>query len=321
MRRVLVLGGTAWLGSEIARGAIADGAEVVCLARGNSGAAPEGGRFVATDRAESHAYDKLDGEWDEVVELASDPELVGSALDALADRARHWTLVSTVSVYLRNDEPGADESSDLVEPDDLTEYAQAKIAAERVTAARRGDGLLIVRPGLVVGPGDPSDRFGYWPARLRRGGRVLAPMSADRYVQVIDVADLAAWIVRAGRAQVTGILNAVGESHPFDVFLAEASAVSGFADELVTAEDAWLLDHDVHYWAGARSLPLWLPVSDAAFAQRSNASFLAAGGVVRPLEETIARVLDDEKVRGLDRPRRSGLMPRDEADLLRSVVR
>ena len=101
---------------EIARVAISDGAEVVCLARGDSGAAPEGVCFVQADRTMPGAYDQVDGEWDEVIELAYGPELVESALDAFADRARHWTLVSTVSVYRRNDEPGADESAELVEP-------------------------------------------------------------------------------------------------------------------------------------------------------------------------------------------------------------
>lgn len=316
MRRVLVLGGTAWLGSEIARTAISDGTDVVCLARGLSGTAPEGVRFLQADRTMPGAYDEVDGEWDEVIELAHEPELVKSALDALAERARHWTLVSTVSVYRRNDEPRADESAELVEPDNLTDYADAKVAAERVTSARLGNKLLVVRPGLIVGPGDPSERFGYWPARLHRGGRVLAPTTAGRFMQVIDIADLATWIVRAGRTGVTGIVNAVGESHALDVFLAEASAIAGFSGEFVTVDDAWLLEHDVHYWAGPRSLPLWLPVSDAAFAQRSNEAYLAAGGSIRPLKETIARVLEDELAHMTKSPRRSGLNPEEEADLL-----
>ncbi|MEE6296000.1 NAD-dependent epimerase/dehydratase family protein [Georgenia wangjunii] len=316
MRRVLVLGGTAWLGREIARAAVADGAEVVCLARGTSGVAPEGARLVVADRTSAGAYDGLEGEWDEVVELAYSPDLVTSALDALADRARHWTLVSSVSVYRSNDEPGADESADLVEPVDLTEYADAKVAAERAAAARLGQRLLVARPGLIVGPGDPSDRFGYWPARLDRGGRVLAPPTAGRFVQVIDVTDLAEWIVRAGRAAETGAVNAVGSSQTFDELLAQIAAVTGFAGEVVRVDDAWLLSQDVHHWAGLRSLPLWLPEDAPGFAQRSDAAYRAAGGRTRPLPETIARVLSDERARGLARSRRCGLTPEEEADLL-----
>lgn len=256
MRRVLVLGGTGWLGREVARAALADGAEVVCLARGESGAAPPGATLVRADRTAPGAYDAAAGDWDEVVELATAPGLVVPALAALAPRAAHWTLVSTVSVYRRDDEPGADETADLVEPRDLTAYPDAKVAAERASADHLGDRLLIARPGLIVGPGDPTDRFGYWPARLHRGGRVLVPDPAERHVQAIDVADLAAWLVRAGRARAAGRVNAVGHPHRMDAFLAAAAAVTGFRGDLVPAGDAWLRDHDVRYWSGPRSLPL-----------------------------------------------------------------
>jgi 2'-hydroxyisoflavone reductase len=316
MRRVLVLGGTAWLGREIARAALSDGAEVVCLARGHSGTVPEGVHFVRADRNLPGAYDRLGGEWDEVVELANEPELVESALDALADRARHWCLVSTVSVYRRNDEPEADETAELVETDGLADYAQAKVAAERATSGRVSDKLLVARPGLIVGPGDPSDRFGYWAARLCRGGRVLAPTSAGRFVQVIDVGDLAAWIVAAGRSGTTGSVNAVGESHAFDDFLSAAGDVAGFTGELVTVDDEWLVGQGVRHWAGPRSLPLWLPVSYTGFAKRSNAAYLAAGGIIRPLRDTISRVLEDEVARDLTRARLSGLSPEEETELL-----
>ncbi len=105
----------------------------------------------------------MHGEWDEVIELSHELDLVEPALDALADAAAHWTLVSTVSVYARNDEPGADETADVVEPTDLSKYADAKVAAERSSAARLGSRLLIGRPGLIVGPGDPSDGSGTGP--------------------------------------------------------------------------------------------------------------------------------------------------------------
>lgn len=316
MRRVLVLGGTAWLGREIARAAVADGDEVVCLARGDSGPAPDGARLVRADRTLPGAYDALAGDWDEVVEIAYAPGIVGSALDALADRAAHWTLVSTVSVYARDDEPGADESAALVEPSDLTAYPDAKVAAERATAAHVGDRLLLARPGLIVGPGDPTDRFGYWPARLHRGGRVLAPDPAGRAVQVVDVADLARWVVDAGRTGATGPVNAVGSSVALEGFLDLVAGVTGFDGELVPADDAWLTGHDVRYWAGPRSLPLWLPADATGFARRGDAAFAATGGRSRPLADTIARVLADEVARGTGRARRSGLDAADEAALL-----
>ncbi|WP_308457278.1 NAD-dependent epimerase/dehydratase family protein [Microbacterium sp. Ru50] len=218
MRRILVLGGTGWLGREIARRAHESGAEVVCLARGESGPAPDGVRLVRADRSLAGAYEGLGGEWDDVVELASEPQLVESALKALAARAAHWTLVSTVSVYADNSTPGADETAQLVDPQNLAEYPDAKVAAERASAAELGDRLLIARPGLIAGPGDPSDRLGYWPARLHRGGNVLAPMMSQRFVQFIDVEDLADWIVSAGAAGIAGVVNAVGEVHTMEDF-------------------------------------------------------------------------------------------------------
>lgn len=329
MTRVLVLGGTGWLGHEIAQRWVHAGAEVVCLARGESGEVPDGARLVAADRTEPGAFASLDAlrpaaggrsavrhEWDEVVELAYEPELVQPALTALADRAAHWTLVSTISVYAANDEPDADESADLVEPTDLSDYAHAKVAAERATAEKLGSRLLTVRPGLIVGPGDPSDRFGYWPARLARGGRMLAPTVEDRWVQVIDVADLAAWIVNAAGRGLTGTINATGHPVPMAEFLAATAEVTGFDGELEQAPDAWLLDHEVRYWAGPRSLPLWLPAEAVGFSRRSIDAFLSAGGTLRPLRETIERTLADEQRRGLDRPRRSGLSAAEEEQLL-----
>ncbi len=316
MRRVLILGGTGWLGSNIARAAITAATEVVCLARGESGSVPDGTRFIGADRAHAGAYEDLVGEWDEVIELAHEPELVISALEALAGRARHWTLVSSISVYRSNNEPDADESAELVEPEHPSEYAHAKVMAERATAVQLGDRLLIVRPGLIAGPGDPSDRFGYWPARLHRGGEVLVPTTAGRHVQVIDVVDLATWIDGAGRRGITGIVNAVGESYPFDTFLEKVATVTGFEGEFVTVEDDILLAHDVRYWAGPRSLPLWLPLADAAMAQRDPGTYVAARGSIRPLGDTIKRALDDEISRDVNRARRSGLTADEEADLV-----
>jgi len=319
MRRVLVLGGTGWLGREIAQRAVAEGAEVTCLARGESGSAPDGAHLVPADRMSPQAYDDATGEWDDVIELSYDPRLVGPALDALASNAAHWTLVSSVSVYSRNDEPDADESAAVVEPRDTSDYADAKVAAERLSLEHLGDRLLVARPGLIVGPGDPSDRYGYWPARFSRTGPALVPTTAGRFVQAIDVSDLASWIERAGHARLSGVVNAVGEALLLAEFLRAAATVAGYDGDLVEVDDEALLTHEVNYWAGPRSLPLWLPLSDAAFAQRSGAAYLASGGIRRPLHETLSRVHADEVARGVDRERRSGLSASDEQAIIRAT--
>ncbi|GAA1346162.1 NAD-dependent epimerase/dehydratase family protein [Arthrobacter roseus] len=319
MRKVLILGGTAWLGREIAAQLVANGDHVTCLARGESGSAPDGAVLVSADRSGADAYQQVDGEqWDEVIELSYNLDFVKDALRCLAPRTKHWTLISSVSVYAFNSEPNADEDAALLNPVDLADYGQAKVAAEQATTAAAGDFLLTVRPGLIGGPGDGSDRFGYWPARFSSAGDgpVLTPTTEGLSAQVIDVRDLAAWIIDAGSRGVTGIFNAVGDEYPLASVLEQAAAVAGFRGAVVPATHEWLLNHGVNYWAGLYSLPLWLPQEDAAMAQRSNTAFRAAGGQLRPLEHSLADVLADEQHRGLDRERRSGLTRAEELALL-----
>ena len=319
MTRTLILGGTAWLGREIAEQLVAQGEEVTCLARGESGAVPRGVTLIRSDRRLPGAYDLVSGEaWDEIIELSYEADFVAGALDALAKRTQHWTLVSSVSVYASNAEPGADENAILVEPSNLDDYAHAKVAAERATMGAVGDRLLIARPGLIAGPDDMSDRFGYWVSRLAVAPEeaILVPNTGDRYVQFIDVRDLAGWLISAGQRGLTGIYNAVGSERELSTVLLAAARVAGHTGELVSADDDWLTAHGVNYWAGPRSLPLWLPRIDSAFARRSGRRFLAAGGTERNLQQTLEDVLADERARGLDRERRSGLTREEQSILL-----
>lgn len=324
MTRTLILGGTAWLGREIAEQLVARGEDVTCLARGESGAVPSGVTFVRSDRRVPGAYESVKGrDWNDVIELAYEADLVAGALEALADNTQHWTLVSSVSVYARNSEPGADEDAALVEPTDLENYAHAKVAAERATAEAIGDRLLIARPGLIAGPGDTSDRFSYWVSRLALAPRepVLVPEVHDRAVQFIDVRDLAEWLIDAGHRGLTGVYNAVGSEREFSTVLLAAAQVAGYAGDLISANDDWLAAHNVNYWAGLHSLPLWLPRSDAGFARRSRSRYITAGGTERSLTQTLEDVLVDERTRGLDRERRSGLTREEEHGLLDKLSR
>jgi nucleoside-diphosphate-sugar epimerase len=321
MTDVLVLGGTGWLSGRIAEKWADAGASVTCLARGGR-PAPYGTALVTADRDQPGAYDDVASrEWDEVVDISSQPIHVAAALDALAERAKHWTYISTVSVYAENSEPGADESAELLAPagpDEEEDYGRAKARAEASVRAALGFRAAIVRPGLIVGPGDPTDRFGYWVGRfaLAAGEDVLVPDAADRGAQVIDVDDLAGFVQSVGAERWTGVANAVGDPVPLERLLSEAREVAGHSGRLVVASDAWLEEHDVAYWMGPRSLPLWLPADLPGFWTRSNAAYRLLGGRLRPLAETLRRTLDDERERGLSRDRRSGLSRSDELELL-----
>lgn len=327
MTDVLILGGTGWLSGAVARRWRDAGAAVTCLARG-ARPVPEGTELVVADRSDPAAYAGVVGrEWDEVVDVSSNPDHVAAAVAALAGRAAHGTYVSSVSVYAGNDEVSADESAALSEParpgtpDDEYDYSRAKAAAEASVRSAFGDRAAIVRPGLIVGAGDPTDRFGYWVGRfaVARDAPVLAPPLGDARAQVIDVEDLAEFIVERGRHGWHGTANAVGDSVPLADLLALARVVAGHSGPLIEADADWLTAHGVAPWAGPRSLPLWLPAGMPGFMRRSNAAYRAAGGGLRGIRQTLASTLEDERMRGLDRDRRAGLTRAEELALLAAL--
>jgi nucleoside-diphosphate-sugar epimerase len=321
MTQVLVLGGTGWLSGRIARRWRDAGADVTCLARGDR-PAPDGTVLVRGDRDARGVYDRLaEQRWDEIVDISSRADHVVRAVDALGDRTQHWTYVSSMSVYADDVIDGLDESGDLhapARPGDEYEYGAQKVAAEKAVSAL-GDRAFIVRPGLIVGAGDPSDRFGYWAAAFARAGiePVLVPELAGRSAQVIDVDDLAGFLSTQPRH---GIVNAIGDVHPLADLLSRVRAAAGHTGELLEAGDHWLEAHDVQYWAGERSLPLWLPSDMPGFMRRDNSAYRAAGGAITPLEQTIRAVLDDELARGVERERRAGLSRADELALIAQLT-
>lgn len=323
MGRWLVLGGTAWLGREIARAALERGHDVTCLARGESGAPPEGVRWVRADRGAPDAYRDIAGSWDVVVDVARQPGQVRSALSALGDDATAWTFVSTGNVY-------ADLSGELHEDDRLREaashdevpqelYGEGKVACELAVLGHRRP--LVLRAGLVAGPGDPSDRFGYWPARFAAAvdegdAAVLVPDLPDGRCQVIDVRDLAAFAVTAAELGRSGVMNAAGESLVLADALRRTARVAGFDGSLLEVGPGHLEALDVLPWAGERSLPLWLPDGYAGMAMMDTTRAERAGLRRRPFEQTVHDVLVDERARGLDRPRAAGLSRADEQDVV-----
>ena len=324
--RLLVLGGTRFLSQAVATAAVVRGHDVTCAARGESGHFPEGVEQVVLDRS-APDWGPFEGRsWDAVVDVARTPTWVASALDALADRVPHWIFVSTISVYADQSTPGGTPATlPLLEPlweddgddgqDDAEDpYGRHKVACERLVQERTTD-PLVVRPGLIIGPGDPSGRFTYWPERLAEGGEVLAPESPDRLTQAIDVRDLAAWLVRCAEERRSGVLDASGPvSRIGDLFDAVTDAVGGRV-QAVWAPADFLLERHVAHWAGPRSLPLWLPEEFRGLTSHDVGEAVAAGLTTRPVGQTAADTLAWIRENHGDVPR-TGLSRAEEQDLL-----
>lgn len=322
--RLLVLGGTAWLGGEIVRAALARGHDVVCMARGER-PVPDGATLVAGDRDDPQAYSVLDGDFDAAIDVTMIPAHAQGAVTALRDRVGRWSLVSSCSVYAEDHVPGQDESAPLLPAWDgafaIEKYGECKVACEQAVLAAYGDSALIARPGLITGPGDHSDRTGYWPLRFAHpatdDGAVLVPDAPEASVQLIDARDLAVWLVDSLERAVVGVFNATTEHVPLSDYLAVAREVAGHTGDVVPVGQQWLTEHRVAPWAGERSLPLWLPQPEyAGFATRSVAAARAAGLQTRPWTDSIRDTLAWELQAGPGRSRRAGLSPDDERTLI-----
>lgn len=321
-KSLLVLGGTGWVARYVAEIAMTHGAEVTCLARGSK-APPPGVRFVRADRTRPDAYDELlHREWDEVIDVTWQPGQARTAVAALAERAAHWTYVSSGAVYL-----GAKRPYETVAPlasDTATdpEYPAAKVACETAVLDALGDRAAIARVGLIGGPGDRSDRSGYWPARFRLAGDgpVLVPAIEDQPIGFIDARDFAAWLVGVADANYSGIFGVRGEVWTFGEMLRSAARAADFTGEQVMVPSERLLELGVKPWLGQHSLPLWVPEQMARRMRPIHTTpNLAPGLVYRPLDEIMRDTLADEIKRGLTRPRRSGLTREEELEVIAKV--
>jgi 2'-hydroxyisoflavone reductase len=317
--RLLVLGGTKFLGRPVVETALARGHDVTVFNRGrtNPELFPEAQR-IRGDREQD--LSALRGRsWDAAIDMATFlPRVIRLSVDALGGAVARYVYVSSISVYADMTVApveGADVAA-LADPtsESIEDYGALKAACERIVTDGFGDRGLVVRPGLIVGPHDPTDRFTYWPRRIAAGGEVLAPAPPDAPVQFIDVRDLGAWIVHATERSLGGTYNATGESITFERLLETCRRVSGSDAEIRWVPSERLVAAGVGEWM---ELPLWIASPELGAMQQADVSKARAEGLAfRPLQETIRDTLAWDAERTEPRADGVGLTPQRERELL-----
>ena len=319
--KLLVLGGTVFLGRHIVDAALARGHAVTLFNRGetNPDLFPEAERLRGDRESDLSA---LEGRrWDAAIDVHGRmPRVVRPAAELLAPAVDHYTFVSSISAYGDVFPVGLDESFPTAEfaggtdEDDLENYGPCKAECERIVERLFAGRAFVPRPGLIVGPHDPTDRFTYWPRRVAAGGEVLAPGDPGRRVQIVDGRDLADWIVRMVEAGANGPYNATGPDYPLTMgrMLEASRAVSASGAELVWVSDELLLAEGVGQWM---ELPLWLAEPEAEGLLAVDVSRAIDSGLsFRALEETIRDTLEWRGAGDLNAA--VGLAPEREAALL-----
>jgi 2'-hydroxyisoflavone reductase len=328
--RVLIFGGTGFLGPHFVEALRAGGHQVTLFNRGKSNP----GLFKDLETLIGDRDGKLDAlkgrDWDVVIDDSGYvPRIVKLSVDLLKDHVRHYIFVSSISVYGTFPKPGLDEDDSVARPPDpkIEEvngktYAGLKAGCEQVVEGAFGSRSTIVRPHIVVGPGDSTDRFTYWPVRVARGGQVLAPGSPSDPLQFIDVRDLAAFMRRCAEVRPPGRFNACTPPgvHTMGELLETSKRVSGS-----NATFAWA-DADFIQKNGMMEkgeIPVWLaPNSPLAGAMLvSSARAVAQGLRFRDIETTVRDTLDWYNKRPAEQRKLAvGLSPEREAELLKQLT-
>ena len=320
--KLLIIGGTKFLGPPLVQSALSRGHEVTLFNRGLFAAAqPAGVEFVQGNR--DGEIGRLAGRrFDVAIDTCGFvPRIVRQSVALLGDAVERYVFVSSISAYA---EPFggsfAEEEPTAVPADPATEavtnetYGGLKALCEHEVLTGMPARAMVVRPGLIVGPLDPSDRFTYWPTRFALGGDVLVPGAPEADVSFVDARDLAQWMIEAAENRVSGTFNASGTYGALtmaDVIEACRRAAGG--GRAVWVSEDFVLSHNVAPWT---ELPLWIPQGEDNLIKASSARAVAAGLRYRPLAETVQDTLDWSKELGLDRPLRAGLTRAREAELL-----
>lgn len=323
--KILILGGLSFLGRHMVEQGLARGHEMTTFTRGktNMDAYPEVEKLTGDRDGNLSA---LEGRtWDRVIDTSGYvPRVVRASAHLLADKTEHYTFISTISVYAGFTTPEQDENAPLATLQDPTveevtgeTYGGLKVLCEQAVEEELPGRTLIIRPGLIVGMYDPTDRYTYWPYRISQGGEVLAPEGPDQPTQIIDGKDLAAFTIRMAEEKKTGAYNATGPEKPLTMgeMLEECKRVSGSDATFTWAPTAFLAEHEVMPWL---HMPAWAPTSGemGALLQTDVSKAVGDGLTFRPLADTTRDTLEWARSYPADHEWHAGLPREREREVL-----
>ncbi len=336
--KILIIGGTVFLGKHVVEAALSRGHEVTTFSRGlhDDGSFPEVEKLRGDRRAD---LNPLRGRrWDAVIDTCGYvPSAVGASAQILSDAVEHYTFISSQSVYANYDVKGLDENhvvqeltdeqiseAEAIKPDGGivavnygAAYGGLKALCERAAEALMPGRTLNVRAGLIVGPDDYSDRFTYWVRRISQGGEVLAPGNQEQPVQLIDVRDLAEWILNMAERREAGTFNATGPDYKLTMkeMLETCRSASGSDAQFTWVSEEFLKEAKVNGWS---EIPLWMHTEDSIvnFFSVDCSKAINAGLKFRPLMETARATLEWDRTRDPDAELRNGLKRDKEIELL-----
>ena len=325
--KLLILGGTKFLGRHLVDSALAHGHQVTLFNRGktNPGLFPQVETILGN---REHDIEKLSSRaWNAVIDVAGYfPRIVRLSASGLERSVGRYVFISSISVYPESTlkKIGIDEKDPVgkLEDESVEEitggtYGPLKALCEKTVLDLYGDRGLVIRPGLIVGPNDPTDRFTYWPVRVARGGEVLAPENPEVPVQIIDVRDLSEFVIKMIEANATGIYNATGPDYEltFGEMLETCKQVSHSDAHFNWASAEFLKQHNVEEWS---DMPVWVPDNEesAGFSRVNVSKAVKAGLTFRPLEDTVRDTIVWAGTRPADHEWRAGLKAEREKELL-----
>jgi 2'-hydroxyisoflavone reductase len=320
--KILILGGTRFIGRHLVNSARVRRHEVTLFNRGQTNS--DLFRKVKKIRGDREKdLDQLSGEWDAVIDTCGYvPRVVRMSAEALKNKVERYVYISSISVYADTSKVGIREShpvrkladESIEEITDET-YGPLKALCEQTVQDVMGINSLIVRPGLVVGPHDPTDRFTYWVQRIARGGDVLVPDRPDAPTQIIDVRDIADFIIQLIEQDVSGVFHATGETVSLETVFQTCALVSGSDAHFKWAPVEFLVQNNVSPWS---DMPIWLPDSGeyAGFAYADISKAVNAGLKLSSLNETVKDTLSWVTELPADHEMKAGLKPEREKELL-----